>query len=1085
MKKEFISDLEFFFKEKIESQENHFVFTTDIVAQSWAEWCITENHTSVRTVALERFLAWDKFKGAYVSAAKKDYTVIPSILRQIFVYNLIKENIEKPFLKKIIRPEFSTTAYSFSEWLSQLLPGLYYWNKCIANNKDEYGELDDEDLDLKCIFDKYSLFLEENHLFEPSWVEDIEISDKEKNFYIIYPEQIQDFCDFETIFKKAENVTAILLPEQKRSPVLYFYPDARKEFRQTMLRMIQLVNEKNAAWNEIALSVPDIEFYKPYLEREFELYEIPFVIRSGSSLIKNCAGRIFSEIKDCHTNNFSFDSVRSLLLDDYVPWKKKISFNMAKANETASFVEFNLDELREKLIREGNRLRCITDFEEKSMDGIVLVDSWEKALLQTYRSNKDIHKLYSLLKKDISNFFNCTSFQEIQSAWFTFKNDFIDEEDFSSDSNLILSRCITHLEEIIRIEKDYQKCNLTVISPYDFFIKLLESKKYMPQTEKAGLSVFPYKLSASAYFKYQFVIDGNQKNLDVPYKKLSFLSNEKRKKLKLLEEDQIYNATNAIISLYARNTETCDENFVHFTASEKSFSGFAIPHSFLTVDYNYPDYDDKDFILNCQNWFSEGAKETIVLSEKKSAEIKNWIKNTNAVNENYSASGKIKELIDYSLVENRNNSINRQIEKIEEELKTEKSYDNKKFKSLLEENLNLLKDCISGEDAKKFKITARSDLDKFYDCPRKWIFSTILGLKDDSLDLSLIKPADIGILNHYILEQFMKKFAGKKLPYYENGDFYCESQLENGANPDNGTAVLTEDKESEDIKTINKQKIVCTEEIIQLLCGDDKNKGIIYDTISSQKLTFLESPVIQKILFTNFDKIFSQIFSFLKDFLKPFAVDDDSGEIKAINGAGGCYVFYIENSFARPDNHKSFIYYGKMDCVLRTPEKQFLIIDYKQSDSSFIKGDALYPDENGLLNHFQMQVYCRLLSENLEKELAGAYFYCIKDGSSSAVVDKYSKDSIVKSTNALKKGRNLDNFIPSIQVCDLYANDFKERIINSNYEPVKDKNKKSMINVSEYENCISCSFKTICRHTFTIGQKNIKTINSAKRKLWR
>ena len=42
--------------------------------------------------------------------------------------------------------------------------------------------------------------------------------------------------------------------------------------------------KKKIAWNKIAVSVPDLDTYGPYLERELELYQIPHILKNGKAL---------------------------------------------------------------------------------------------------------------------------------------------------------------------------------------------------------------------------------------------------------------------------------------------------------------------------------------------------------------------------------------------------------------------------------------------------------------------------------------------------------------------------------------------------------------------------------------------------------------------------------------------------------------------------------------------------------------------------------------------------------------------------------------------------------------------------------
>lgn len=1022
MKKKELSSIESFLREKITDKNAVFVFPTDIVCQSWAEWCIIDGHTSVKSVALERFLAWDHFKGKFLSAEKEDSTAIPSLLRKMFVYDIIRQNAESPFFKKIIRPQFAFTAYSFADWLEKNLPSLKMWKKKLDQNKSEYGELDEEDKDYELLYQKYNEFLEKNSLFEPSWIEHINFSDEKRDFYIFYPEQLADFSDFDEIFSEVPNITALVVPKQEKRPKLYFYQDARRELRQTILRIINLVKTKKADWTEIALSIPDIETYRPYIQREFEQYGVPFVFRSGTSLTKNSAGRIFQEIYDCHETNFSYDSIRTLVLDECIPWNETISLNVKNTKDEPDDIQtFNLKELREALVREGNRMRCICSYEEKNGINFDSIDIWEEAFSNTYTQNKVLQRFYRKLKLSVNRFFSeeNQSFANLISAWSSFKNEFINDGEFSSDANKILGRCITHLQELSEIQEAYKDSGIKISNPFQFYLNVLNKKMYTKQSDGEGVSVVPYKLTAGAWFKYQFVLDSSQKKLEVPYKPLSFLNAEKRKKLKLFEDEKLYNATEAIIRLYAKPVEGVPEDFVHFSASENSFSGFAIPHSLLDIEESVPDFDKDDFILSEKAWIESGAENSLEVSALQKNELDSWVKTAIPAEKDYQLGKKLSEKIKYSLVDSKNASL---------------------------ESKNI---SFSDNAKKQNKISARGDLEKFFPCPRKWILSQILHLNTDSLDTDLMTIFDMGNLHHKILELFCKNYLGKNLPYYDksSGQFF---KLEENSSVLNGITEITQ-------------------EINELLYGNgtEENEGIVVKAIKHISNDFHDSPLVIKTLLNQKQKIAQTIVSFLKELLLPCKLEDSEKSSRVKSGIGTCIVFAVEGTFI--SEQEDFSYYGKIDCVVKTPDtKQYILLDYKNSYSAIpAEKDFKVDEETGILKDYQMAVYCRLLSNDCEKEIAAAYFYSIKPQSTS-----YKKLVFDKSEK-----KNYPNFEPTVIASAEYAKLFNDKTSDADpdFQPETSGDIKNRLNTKVYSDCIKCNFKAICRTTYSVAGKQIKT----------
>lgn len=980
-----------------------FVFPTDTVMNSWIDWIVTNPTISgCDAIPFERFIAWDNFKSSYLCASENGKEVIPTLLKQLFVHDLIKRNAEKTEaerFKVIINPDdnYAMHAESFAPWITKNLSSLHFWKKRIEQYNKEYGELDDEDNDYLQIYEEYKSFLNKNNLFEPAWVENIDFSNEENTFVIIYPELLQDFADFTEILNQRENVTLYTFPTKVPRPKAYLYSDSRKELRQTMLQIINLVNEKKADWSEIALSVPNLDTYRPYIEREFSLYSIPYVIKAGEKLTKNCAGRIFQEIADCYNSGFTFDTVRTLLLDECVPWKDE------------------LKDKREALIREGNRMRCIcspfdTDIWLSALTTKInkLQSSMNKGENSTKSNDtceleyfEELKDFYIELKKTVSMFFSQKehTFSNINRSWNAFKTTFLkDISEFSQDANNILSRCIKELEEIISIEKKYDDCNLELESPYQFFLDTIRNKTYTPQTNATGIQIFEYKLSALANFKYQFVIDSSQKNLEISYKRLTFLNSTKRSKLHLLDDDKTLNATEVFLKLYAKQT---NENIVNFSAATDTFNGFAIPHSLLDYTKEVPNLDANDYILKEKEIiFGSCDDKKYSFTPEQKQMFENWKKSAISTDTPFSS--------------------------------------NDLFKQLLQNRVN--------PKNGKVNVSARSDLEKFFPCPRKWIYKSVLNLREDSLDTQLMQNYDMGNLNHKILELFMKNYKNEKevvhLPFFdvEQNSFFQQDNT-------------TKKDVSNDIYALLNTKI--TEQAIKSI-SDFKDSPLVIQTLTLQKT-----------------KITETIITFLKTLLLPTP-----------EGIGNCIVKNIEQEYSA-ENEK-FNYFGKIDSIFEATSTNdnkvinLIIIDYKNSKSSFPKSDGQknnYVDDDGFLTDFQMPVYNKLEFENFIKnnkidnkkyQIYGMYYYSIKD---CKKIIPYEQNNTIASPEKYEK---------VLGALDEYAALFTESFSNCNFEPTTSKTKGSKLNVKTYEHCIECAYKSICRTTYCVAGKEISKSDGVK-----
>ena len=78
-------------------------------------------------------------------------------------------------------------------------------------------------------------------------------------------------------------------------PEGFFFADSRTELRKMALYVRDL-HSKGVAWDQIALHVLDLDQIRPYVERELNLYCVPFITRAGVPFTTNAAGNIFEHI---------------------------------------------------------------------------------------------------------------------------------------------------------------------------------------------------------------------------------------------------------------------------------------------------------------------------------------------------------------------------------------------------------------------------------------------------------------------------------------------------------------------------------------------------------------------------------------------------------------------------------------------------------------------------------------------------------------------------------------------------------------------------------------------------------------------
>lgn len=680
----------------IKNLNSVFVFPTQISASMWADKAL--EFSGAACVALERFIAWDEFKGESIRSQHQDKNSIPSTLRTIFAENLILQNSISPFLKSIITQEFAQSATRFSIWIAKILPSLSMWK----NNIEKKNIIvDEEDQDFLEVYKRYKEFLDNNNLFDPAW-ETPPFKPDGNKYFIFFPEILMDYAEYQDILESSDDITVIHIDEDSKKaekPDGHFYANSRVELKDVMHYLWNIHNDKNVPWNKIAISVPDMDTYGPYLERDLDRYEIPHVLRTGRPLSANGAGLLFSQLRNCCSEDFSYDSIKTLLLNKELPWKEPAAIDM--------LINFG---------RENNCL-CSYEYNEKK------IDVWKESFKYPVDSSsvERIEPLYKDLIFFTEKIVKSKSFSEIRTNYFLFREKFFDfaKEDFPPENDKILSRCISELGGLIDLEEKFTESGIfNIPSFYNFFCDYLDGIMYVPQNSSRGVQILPFKTAACAPFDVHVIVDASQNNTSVVYKQLSFLRDDKRKVLGFVNDSNI---TESFILLYAMNSQ----KDVFFTCSEKTIDAYAFTNSYLNqVDHRpysksfVPGYAENDpFTEELDAYLSDDKRklpEKLFRVQKEGFD--NWEKCERSEQEIIpSVKKSVSEKIDNALLKNG-----------------------------------------------KISVTV-SDLKRFYECPRSFLLGSVFDVYKEDSAATLVNKYAIGNLYHWILEKYFTALKDKNM----------------------------------------------------------------------------------------------------------------------------------------------------------------------------------------------------------------------------------------------------------------------------------------------------------------------------------
>ena len=1013
-----------------------FVFPTNMAKKTWIQWLINPKsgcNQNIKAIESDKFIEWKEFKEKYLFSPEKGRKPASPELRQIFAYNYINNNKSK--ISSILKytnfknKKLEKISDPFSSWLGNNIGELHYWKKKTENQYINYGKFDKEDNEYNELYESYKDFLNKNNLYEQDWIDFsldstskdpfnyIKLNDNTKHFIIFFPEIIDDFEDYKSYLENHENITLYYIDKkicnQEKAPISIHFPDSRTELRITMLRIIDTVSSGKADWSEIGLTVPDIETYKPYIKREFDLYNIPYVFKQGESIVNNKFGRIFQEIYDCYYSYFSFKSVSTLLLDNFINWKDSIS------------------PIIDKLISEGKRMRCLCSYEQDENNK---TDIWQKSLTQKIKNTTDnniksqyieLLNFYNEFKEIIISFFPedpaKTSFSNIKFCW----NNFLQKYTTISVSNssktdqteneIISEVCMEILNNLIQIEKKYENNSykFNIKSPFEFYLQQLQKKLFISNSKNSkGVQIMMYTHSAAANFKYQFIIDSSQKNLSYENKRLTFLNSLKREKLRLSDssspypeiDENIIKQAEAFIYLY--NKSDC-----YFSSAQKTFNGYQIPYYILNSKDITPEAvkklekkEDKTDFNKLNKWFKEWNDKDYIISEK------NYIlNNLETKSANIKLSKKQIESFNKWKTASENSPLKENI--------------TSEYKEKLENRINSILTKQNKTGNNDFCISPRGSLENYFPCPRVWLFKKFFNLPISNETVTLFNNFDMGNYHHKIMEHFMDfyKNNNKTIPCYTDNMFS---------------------------RTVNDTTEDCTEEILTNLDNAIEKTYTTLDDDFKDSILTIESLKAQK----NKDK--KDIIFFLQHFLLNYK----GKKSNSVTGVGNCTVYDTEKYCIKPFKMDNLCwnYNGSIDSIFKTPENKLIIVDYKNSSYSIPEAKDFKATKDHILKDFQMAIYYYMINEN--NNIYKMQYYSFYPNSNNV----FHKNYTISDENIETLHEYSELFVKSAKTGDL-----------SSFNPYPseefDNNKFSI----DKDICNKCSFKKICRTTFSIGKNEI------------
>ncbi|MDR3160822.1 MAG: PD-(D/E)XK nuclease family protein [Spirochaetaceae bacterium] len=746
-------------KGEINDRQSCFVFPSEAASSQWALRACA--FTGTGSVALSRFMAWDRFKEQAIDTEDRKRRPVSAVIRRLFAESLTARNAtagrpegaafvpeaEGLPLRFLIPREYAQEGRIFAPALAGLLPSLVYWRERLEESALPW---DDEDRDLALLETEYRRFLETFSLFEPAWERPSRKS-RGRRYFIFCPELIEDFAEYAPLIQDSPETYRPVSADRAGEgpgPELYRYDSVRSEIRGTVLEIRRLHEEEGIPFEDMAVSVPALEEAEPYLLREFALYQVPLRRRYGKALAEYGAGRLFSLINDCMANSFSFTSLKALILNNSLPWRHP--------ERNKALILFGIDN------------NCVSGYRE----GGKRKDIWEEAFAMPENAwAGSLGRYYRNLKWKITALSAARSFRELRTAYFSFRGNrdqfegrlppgdsFFSQAACSEESDAVLGRCIEELSALIQLEGQLGALGdhpeLMPASPLNFYISVLKEKQYVPQRSDSGVHLFQYRVAAAAPYRCHFVLNASQSAAAVSYQSLKFLRRDKRERLGLARTDR--DVSEEFFRAYGIGDEKTIR--LRISSSDRTFSGWTIPHSFFQgrIREMGEETPGPDPFPEERRWWALSAPfppRIFPVQREGFSRWKTLLPRRDALD--LTRRPFPRESAAAALMEERINRVQRAWTSDASRTPSEAGTPDAGGSSLDAGGVGLLK-------------VSATDLNDFFTCSLFWLYKKVFALGDFSLEARLLDDTNRGLLYHRIME---KLFA---LIREEDGVFRAE-----------------------------------------------------------------------------------------------------------------------------------------------------------------------------------------------------------------------------------------------------------------------------------------------------------------------
>lgn len=512
------------------------VFPTEVSARSWSEHLLLTG--GLEALREDRLISWDRCK-QLLFPRRDEKKPVNSIHRMLFTQQVLKLNSSQQLLSYLVPKAFSSESRRYGSMILRLVGMLDTLSRISADTVVSQ-DLRDFVSDARLLYHHYVRFLDECGLFEPSFMPPEADTEIGSRLILCFHEAYSDIEEYRSLLGRTPSVQFLETPDTA-VPELMVFENQHLEILGCMEKIEKLLASGMPA-EDIVITACDYDGMYEDLSLQARMRSIPVRFKSGRPLVSFPAARLFNDIQQAVTEDFSLDSMKRLLLSPAYRWTDRRS--------------------NRRLIQFGVEASCLRNTRDH--------DVWEQRLARS--GDKKLLSYYTMLREQMTQLVRASDVHSLYTRLQIVQKQILKPyEDEMSEHSRVFSFCIQQLEKLRTAEAAAE--HLVCEQPYSTWLSILEKTWYVPQQERGGISVYPYGVSAGVYPRVHLVVGADSEHTAFSHIPALPITEEHQQQLGLTPEDR----GREMLEAYALSGEQ-----IHFSCSRQTRNSVVLPAPLFT-----------------------------------------------------------------------------------------------------------------------------------------------------------------------------------------------------------------------------------------------------------------------------------------------------------------------------------------------------------------------------------------------------------------------------------------------------------------------------------------------------------------------